>query len=286
MGRTIKENVQERTLNITKTVALDLGSLTWWDGTTLRENGSAANLPVAWSSESISRRKFTSRFAGIANFRVTGREHQDEEFVMLSGVLAEYPCTSFTPKMGDLVGVEKDSGGNYLANNLLQKVEHPYDAIGYVAKDYAGAATTIEVFVVASWDEVNSIRNRVEKLTIGQHVTSTADNLLEAYVFQTRVKLLAVESVQVVAQGDDDAIITVKNGSTALQDTMTIGGTGAIGIVDRAEFSHATDNPDPSTATQNTVVDLADTVTVLTDGGGDAGNAIITLEYMPIWLVA
>lgn len=265
--------------NVTKGTVISPGTFVWWNGTTLKQAGGlAANLPATWVNEPTSRRLTTSRFAGIADWETSSKDDFDKTFMVKSGAIYELACTSFTPKFGDLVGFEKDAGGNYLAAKTVQRVTHPYDAIGYVTKDYGAATTTVEVMILSAFDYVFRLRDLVQELALYADIGlySAGGDLVTNYEFNTRAKVLALKSIVAVAT-TGASIATVKNGATSLQNTLTTAGGAAIGVVTRAELFHATDDE------VNDVFDVGDAdMDVALDATPTAGSATFVLEYMPM----
>jgi len=269
-----------REFNVTAGTVITPGDFTWWNGTTLKSVGGATGLVGAWSSEATARRDATARFAGIADFEALSTDKFDRTFAVKPCTIADLACTSFTPKVGDLVGFEKDAAGNYLYGQKVQKVLHPYDAIGYAVRDYSSAVTTVRCAVLSGYALHQQIRSLVKRF--GVHVDATgyaaATSHLVDYNFNEYVRILAAEFV-VMTLTAGAATFTLTKGTDDLDDTLTVADAQAVGSVHRQEMVGAT-NPDRLELEHDDDFDVASDATPT----GGAGTLII--EYMSQMLVA
>lgn len=122
-----------------------IGDLMWHDV----DDAKPASHSGLWTgTEAGSAGKLAERFLGVArqahdsssaNLDVKNRTTVEVETM---GVY-EYPCTSATFEIGDLVRGKKDTGNTFLAQEV-EKTTNESLAIGKVVKRYASATTRVE----------------------------------------------------------------------------------------------------------------------------------------------
>jgi hypothetical protein len=86
---------------------------------------------------------FDDKFLGVAMQRSRAGETAPIR-VATTGVF-EFDCPSGTFELGDMVGVNANTGGNGLTNQQVAKVTLSKNAVGRVAKRQASAATSVLV---------------------------------------------------------------------------------------------------------------------------------------------
>ena len=258
--------------------AIEPGDFIWWNGTTLKSvGGSAANLVNTWTSEMKARRDATSRFVGVAEFGSQTDDKFDRTVAVKTSGVYDLPCASFLPKRGEFVGVKKASG-NYLEAQTVQKVLHPYDAIGVVVRDYSAATMTVQVQLFSAWEFL--LASRVETLPFrcDAALYAAGGNVVTDYTFGRKVRVLAITGVvEVLTAGASTT--TLYNGANVLDETLVIPNATAAGTVIRREMVAAT-NPTHIEFEHDTEFDI------VVDGTSTAGAVNYQLEIVAMPLLA
>lgn len=126
-------------------VAISVGDLLYHgtSGAATRASSQADKL-----DEEANQAEFAANFAGIANGnRLSTDAVAGTVQVQVDGEI-EYPCTSSTFEIGDLVGADEAASGTALEDQSVKKVTCPRLAIGVVTKRYASATTTVRFRVL------------------------------------------------------------------------------------------------------------------------------------------
>lgn len=142
----VKSNPKgQMTFAIDSATTVAVGDLMWHD----TDDAKPASHTNLWTgTEAGSAGKLAEKFLGVArsahsssspNLYVANRTTIEVETM---GVY-EYPCTSATFEVGDLVRGKKDTGNSFLAQEV-EKTTVESLAIGKVVKRYATATTRVE----------------------------------------------------------------------------------------------------------------------------------------------
>ncbi len=96
---------------------------------------------AGWGDEVTARRNHVGQDAGIA---IDGSPtNKDRSIRALPDGSYVYDCTSTTFNIGDLFGLEKDAGGNFLDTDKLQRIDDATQASFYAIERATSAATTV-----------------------------------------------------------------------------------------------------------------------------------------------
>jgi hypothetical protein len=100
------------------------------------------------STEAANQELFHDNFAGVAMQRSPAGDSTPIR-VATTGVF-EFDCLSATFEVGALLGVDEDSGGTFLTNQLVAGVATPNLAVGRCAKRLNPAGTRVLVEIVST----------------------------------------------------------------------------------------------------------------------------------------
>lgn len=260
--------------------AIQHGDLLWYDVTnsTLKTVGAAANLVETWTSEVAAVNKATERFVGVADFDWPSTSSYTKDFAVPTNAMFAIKYTGAAPKFGQLIGLKKDTGGNYLYRDTVSVVTDPRQAIGYCCANYSAAPTEVECMLFSCMDGQGGVRGRLGRITFGswpRAACAAAGNLVLNYTFGERVKLLNLMSVETEPLTVADNVLTMKNGANSLDDTLTIAqATSALGTVTTQAIVDANDYD---------VFEMDDQFDLVTDGGSTEGEFFCILEFMRLW---
>ena len=121
-----------------------VGDLCIWDPVTLKIL--PASSTTLWgSNEATSRVNLADKFVGIAHSaHAAAGDEGDMVRVGGRGVYSMPVGTAVAFEIGDWVGGDKDSGGNFLYAQSVEKVTVHDEAIGLVVRRYAAATGIVE----------------------------------------------------------------------------------------------------------------------------------------------
>lgn len=216
-------------------VVVSRGDMCWLNTDDVRDADA-----FAWDTdEPTTRRKFCALFAGIARESSPSGKTDPIHILGEGAIVEDYPCTSSTFEIGDMVGPEKDAGGNYLDNDLVQKVTDPREAIGLVVKREASAVTavTFQIFPAVLRQSIGSLRIRDFHFPTLVVLTTDNDPAVTNWLFPNRCKLLELKAiVDTTVAGDTTAPkVAYNNGANAGDDELEIpDGTARGAVVSQA----------------------------------------------------
>jgi hypothetical protein len=121
--------------------AIEIGDLVYQDV----DDAKPANAQADQGSETANQELFADKFLGVAMQRSRAGD-TDPIRVATTGVF-EFDCPSGTFELGDLVGVDENSGGDGLLDQQVAAVAASKYAVGRAAKRVATAATRVLVDV-------------------------------------------------------------------------------------------------------------------------------------------
>lgn len=180
----------------------------------------------------------------------------------------EFDCAAAQFEIGDRLGVDDNAGGTALLDGqVIAMSENQYGEIATVAKRYSANTTR----VVAEINPFGQLCSQPLFIPVfaGLH-TANAD-LVTNFVAEFPFKLVAV-NVTVLVATSGVGTLTVRNGATALDDTVVVGDSLAVGAQVRGVMDDATGDD---------IFDAGDQLDVASDGTPTAGEIMVTLEVIP-----
>lgn len=259
----------------TSAPTIEVGDLLYYNGTTLKPMSA-----FTWdTSEEVTRRSALPRFAGVADFAWNPTDNKFDKTVQVphSAIFEMGYTGSQIPKRGTLLGFSKDSGGNYLYDQTLEKVIDVRDAIGYCAKDYSAAPSTVLCVLFSDYDNPHPLSSRTHSMNLwvtAAIVQAGGGTLLTSFTFGKRVKLTRASAVTSVVPATNPVVFTFKNAANAIDDTLSIVVAGAaVGKVTTVTFDDAngydffahndafnitTSSDSTGNPTQNLIIDYMD----------------------------
>lgn len=209
---------------------------------------------------------FAASFLGVAA-EASESGDTDEITIDTAGVF-EFNCASATFEVGDLVGMDNNAGATALEDQQVIAIgEDGYGAIGRVAKRYGAATTRVLVEIFQP-----SLAPHALYIPVFQGLVDDAEDLLTAFTVQFPFKLVAIYGVVTVAIAGGDAVLTIDKNSTALDDTLTIPNSSAIGFFRRQAIADATGD-------DRFIV--GDTLSIANAGAPSGGEVMLVLEVKP-----
>lgn len=253
-------------------VDFEVGDLLYYDTAT---GGVKPMADYTWAtSDSATRKLAKPCFVGVATETRTGKELVNTTTVVSSGGIYSFTMVSGTPMIGTLLGVD-GNGSSTLYSTVLEIVTDIKDAIGYCTKKYAAATTTVECVLFSAYDAESGLDGRIKTVSFAPSdaVLGTSGNLVNGFTFAQMVKLTRVQVVHTVAV-DATSVITLKNGSNALDDTVSVGSTAsAVGYVQSQAISDANGYD---------IFDADDTLVIHTDGACTTGSVQLLIDYFSL----
>jgi len=256
-------------------IVLARGDLCWLNTDDIRDADG-----FTWDTdEATTRRKFCALFAGVT-LESSASGDTDEVLVTGPGAIVEMACTLTAYEIGDMFGPEKDSGGSYLDNDLLEKVSDPREAIAKAVERAGSAKTTVKVmlFPAVLGESIGSMRVRDFIFPVPVDLTSDNAACATDWLFPNRCKLLEMKSITgtVVAADTTAPKVAYKNGSNEGDDTLEIADGSAVGAVTSQAISDANEYD---------YFDVDDKLGIYTetpaaDSSSAAGAAYIALRVM------
>lgn len=189
-------------------------------------------------------------FLGIANdTRFLADTQAVAAFPVVTDAEVEYPCSSATFEIGDLVAPVEDSGGTYLENQKVVKTTDPSLAIGKVTKRYGSATTTVQFRCMSRVLPTGQVKGDEFCVAISQtlHASKTAWNLFTA---QEALQVVGIDYVPDIAQGGAATATVVKCEGTAAPVAATTP------MISAAFDANATANTNQQGALTATAADL------------------------------
>ena len=121
--------------------AIEVGDLMYWDAT--EEAARPVSAFTYGTTLGETQKAINHLFLGMSGDRSKAGDTIDVE-VQASGI-KEYVCASTTWEVGDLVGIDDNSGGTALEDQQVIAVTNTDKAIGIVAKRVSSAATAVQI---------------------------------------------------------------------------------------------------------------------------------------------
>ena len=123
--------------SVDSSTEIEIGDLVYQD----TDDAKPASSQADQGSETANQDLFADNFLGVAMQRSRSGD-TDPIRVATTGVF-EFDCPSGTFELGDLVGVDENSGGDGLLDQQVDGVSASQYAVGRVAKRVATAATSV-----------------------------------------------------------------------------------------------------------------------------------------------
>lgn len=132
-------------------IAVAVGDLCYFAGqvATYGDVAYPADQFTSLNNEALDQAAFASVFAGVSQQQILSTEtNKGKRFVVRTEGVYEFKCPSQTWRHGDAVAIY--SSGTALDPNQVDKPAASAGAIGWVARDYVNATTTVEVYLRAT----------------------------------------------------------------------------------------------------------------------------------------
>lgn len=198
-------------LNGPDVTAISIGDLLYWDSA----NGVLKPLTslTTGASEAADQESIAATFAGVSKSARRVTDTPAGPVRVLPECVMDFPCVSFTPVFGDLVGPTWD-GGSALVNQKVKKVTDKKLAIGVVVKNYAAATTTVKVAFFSPIIRSSPARDNAV-VTASYYFTGTPAATDQVFFVATRrYRVKAISQVHSVAAGGTSTLQVVKDTST------------------------------------------------------------------------
>ena len=213
----------------------------------------------------ITQANFAKLFIGVA--MDTSESGDTAKIAIATEGIFELICAAAQFEIGDLVGVDDNTGGTALlpAQVIATAENGAIGAIGRVVRQYTANTTRVLVELLP--------RKMVSPIMIPIYsglITAAAD-LVTDWVVPFPFKLVKVHSVVSVLTAGVGTI-SIHKAATALDDTHVIGDAAAVGEVDVSVMEDATGDD---------VFIAGGTLSLVSDGTPTAGEALFFLEVIP-----
>lgn len=130
-------------LPIVSAVVVEIGDLLYLENGLAKPAGDQADQAVLLDNQE----EFHNNFIGVAMQSSPAGEDQSIR-VATAGVF-EFDCVSAAFNVGDLIGVDEDSSGTKLENQVVAGVNNKIYAIGRCAKRVSPAATRVLIDIIS-----------------------------------------------------------------------------------------------------------------------------------------
>lgn len=210
--------------------------------------------------------QFAKQFVGVA--MEASQSGEDNDITVAKAGIFEFPCAAATFEIGDLVGPDDNAGPTALLDQqVIAMGESGIGSIGRVAKRYASNTTTVLIKITPR----DMVPDQLIPIPIFQGLHTTAADLVTDWPVPFPFKLVRLDAITTVLSADP-AIIAVHKGATALDDTLTIADATAVGGVDSVAMDDATGDD---------IFNMGDTLSLVSNGGSSAGEALFILWVAP-----
>lgn len=258
-------------MNVDSAVVIEIGDLLWLNTDDVR-NAAAYTWDTNYGK---TQNQIKTRFFGVAE-QASPSGTTGEIRCGTAGVF-EFTCVSNTFNVGDLVAVNDDNdcagAGTVLVDQEVIKTTDPRRAIGRVAKQITTAATTVLVEIMPQAAGNGGGLPKIESLVLtGDGVVSGAADIVTAFIFGRRIKIIRAWAVTTVAVTTASATLTLTTTGGAIDDTLVIT-TGAMGEFHAAEISDAAGDD---------FMEEDDVLGVASDGGSDAGAVTFGVDFYEV----
>ena len=241
---------------------IDIGELCWLN----TDDARPADQATYGADLAITQANFSKLFIGVA--MDTSETGDTAEIAIATEGVFEMICAAAQFEIGDLVGVDDNTGSTALlpAQVIAATENGAAQAIGRVVRRYSANTTRVLIELLP--------RKIVTPQFIAIYtglITSGAD-IVTDWVVPYPFKLNRVHTITTVLTAGGATVISIEKAATALDDTLTIANAAPIGAVDVAVMDDATGDD---------VFIAGGTLSVVSDGGSTAGEAMIVLEVTP-----
>lgn len=183
----------------------------------------------------------------------------------------EMVCAAAQFEEGDFLGPDDNAGNTALVDDqVIALGENGYGAIMRVARRYSANTTRVMAEIMPTL----GLAQTPLIIPIYSGLVTAAEDLVTDWLVEWPFKLVAVISVVTIDTTVGAAVITIRNGATALDDTHSIS-VGTKGLYERTLMDDATGDDR---------FDAGALLDVASDGGATAGEAAIFLEVKPYLL--
>lgn len=210
------------------------------------------------ASLDLTQRSLRGKFVGIA---LTASASGETDPVQVAGRgTFEMDCAAGQFEIGDGVSADDNAGATALLDQTVIAAGANGTPIGIVARRYSADTTR----VLVEFDTLLGMALAPMQIVhLGYFAgLGTADELVTSRTFPWPFKLVALQARVATLIGTGDEVFTVDKNTTALDDTITVPGASAIGVIVTQTISDATGDD---------FFDANDVMDVATAGGSDAG---------------
>jgi hypothetical protein len=216
-------------------------------------------------------------FMGIArDHRAAADTGAVAKFPVVTDAKVEYPCSSATFEIGDMVAPVEDAGGTYLENQKVVKTTDPSLAIGVVTKRYAAATTTVEFRAMSRIiRHVSTPNEHVVSFPVTLHASKVIHNMLVA---AEALQIVSIDVTPDVAQGGALTGTVVKAVGTA----TPAAGTTPISTAAALNFNgaaHTNQSIAITGAAADQLLAPGDRVALVLSAALTAGSAVISMRF-------
>lgn len=250
-----------RSYDVNSATVIEVGDLVYQEVDDIRPAGDL----TYGASLANAQGDFAKKFRGVA---ITGSASGETAPVQVAtrGVF-EFLCAAATFEIGDRVAVDDNGGGTALVpQQVIAAGENGLGAIGQVTKRYSANTTSVLVEL-----EEPALANLVIPIQFGTQLITSAVDLVTDWPVPFPFKLVRLDAIVAVLTAGA-GVITVDNGATSLDDTLTIPTASGVGTV----VTQAMDD-----ATGDDVFEMGDTLTIKSDGTPTAGEAAFIAWVRP-----
>lgn len=213
-------------------------------------------------------KQFRKQFVGVA-MTASANGETDEVAVAGAGIF-EFICAAAQFEHGDLVGMDDNAGGTALVDQqVIAMGENGLGgAIGRVWKRYSANTTRVAVEI---FPEIGASLAAPQIITVYNGLITSAVDFVTDWAVPYPFKLMAVECIVTVLTAGA-LTLTIDNGTTGLDDTVTVADASAVGTVVSTDMDDATGDD---------IFNMGDTLTVKGDGTPTAGEIMVNLIVAP-----
>lgn len=210
---------------------------------------------------------FAKKYVGVA-MTASANGETDPVQVARAGTF-EFACAAGQFEVGDLVNADDNTGGTALEDQQVIAVGENGIGIGRVAKRYSANTTSvlIEIFPLSQGRQLPA-----QVITLFAGAIGAAADLVTNWPVPFPFKLNAVRSITTVLTDTAATVVTVEKNTTALDDTHTIPDASAVGAVVETVMDDATGDD---------IYQMGDTLSLVSDGGAVAGEAVLQIVVQP-----
>lgn len=180
----------------------------------------------------------------------------------------EFICVAAQFEIGDRVGMDDNATPDALLDQqVIALTENQYGEIGQVTKRYSANVTRVQVEI----NPFGQLASQPLFISLGTTLHTSAVDLVTGFSLDFPFKLVSLIAINAVAS-TGASVLTVDNGGTALDDTLTLTSGASKGVVDRQVMDDATGDD---------VFDAGDLLDIASDGTASAGEVELIIEIIP-----